>query len=470
MLDILFINGTVITVNEENEVIQKGFVAVKDGIIEAVGSMEELNGKMPEAARVMDMKGHAVMPGLIDGHGHSGHCILRNLAEHLVEWDDISGEVYNCCTDDEFWYNEGALAAAERIKFGTTTAVSMIGGAPRSDYVEMVDAAMAGASITGLKQFIGTGAPSFKLSPTKRYHKDGTIEDIDATPQLSVKVTEEAVKTLNGKYERIKCIPAPGRMGKRPGIDDETNIWLNREMHRISVENNLPLHTHAYAGDVKFMHETSPEVLRPQLSLTHSTGYSEEEMEILKDTGAYVFHGPTTYTNALGHCKVIEMLEMGINLAVVTDGTAPDRSFDLWRDMKNVQLLQRFRKRDGGLLPCGTVLRLVTMEPAKALGIDHETGSLEAGKKADIITVNVMQPHLAPFGIMPIQRLVYHAMGQDVDNVIIDGEIVMENRVLTRVDEMEILENAEKSSQLMLERLGKPYAAENERLYDTRMY
>ena len=81
-----------------------------------------------------------------------------------------------------------------------------------------------------------------------------------------------------------------------------------------------------------------------------------------------------------------------------------------------------------------------------------------------------MQPHLAPFGIMPIQRLVYHAMGQDVDNVIIDGEIVMENRVLTRVDEMEILENAEKSSQLMLERLGKPYAAENERLYDTRMY
>ena len=111
---------------------------------------------------------------------------------------------------------------------------------------------------------------------------------------------------------------------------------------------------------------------------------------------------------------------MGIHLAVVTDGTAGDRSFDLWRDMKNVQLFQRFRKRDGNLLPCGKVLELVTIEPARALGLDHLIGSLEVGKRADIIAVNVMQPHLAPF-VMPVQRLVYHAMGQDVDLVIVDA-------------------------------------------------
>ena len=176
-----------------------------------------------------------------------------------------------------------------------------------------------------------------------------------------------------------------------------------------------------------------------------------------------------TWSNVVGHPKVIEMMEKGIPTVIVTDGSGPDRSYDLWRDMKNVQLFQRFRKKDAGLLPCGTVLRMATIEPAKALGIDSYTGSLEVGKKADIITVDMMQAHLVPFNVMPIQRLVYHAMGQDVDNVIIEGEIVMENRKMTLVDEKQALKNAQKSFEKMYDRLNKDVMT-NPKLYDLRMF
>ncbi len=474
MLDILIINGTVITVDQDNRVIDRGYIAVKDGVIAAIGEMDELEGAggLPEAARVMDMKGHAVLPGLIDAHGHGGHCLIKTLGEHYdAEWDEMSVQAYYCCTDTEFWYNEAALAAAERVKFGTTTAVSMIGSQPKIDSVEAVDAHLAASSAVGIRQFSGIGFPDGPW-PKKavQYDETGAAHEVTLTPEDALQNTELCLKTMNGKYPRCTCIVAPARMGRRAKVSDEDSVWQNKEMARLAAEYNVPLHTHAYSGDVKFMYETSPEALTPALSLTHSTGYSDEELDILVETGAWVFHGPTTYSHALWHCRVMDMLKKGVNFAIVTDGTAPDRSYDLWRDMKNVQLIQRYEHQNYGMLPCGTVLRLATIEPARALGIDHLVGSLEVGKKADIITVNVMQPHLAPFGVMPIQRLVAHAMGQDVDNVIIEGKVVMENRRLTRVDEAEILQKAAESFEKMLARLNRTDILENPNLYGLNQY
>jgi len=471
VFDLLLINGTVITVDPDNRVFMNGYVGVKDGVITGIGDMEELR-EIPEGCQVMEMKGHAVLPGLIDTHGHGGHCLIRTLGEFYDEqWDQMAEEIYFNCTDRDFWYNEGMLAAAERLKFGTTTAVSMIGSTPRVDSIEAVEANLAGSSAAGIRQFSGIGFCDGPWPKTAvQYKEDGKAEKVTVTLEDALAVTEQAVRELNGKFKRGTAIVAPGRMGKRPFCTDEENIFQNKSMGRIAEKYNVPLHTHAFGGDVKFMHETSPEVLTPALSLAHSTGYSDEEMDILKETGAFVIHGPTTYSNVMGHCKVVEMLEKGINLVVVTDGTAPDRSYDLWRDMKNVQLLQRYRKKDNGFIPCGLALRLVTIEPAKLLGIDSYTGSLEVGKKADIITVNVMQPHLAPFKVMPVQRLVSHAMGQDVDNVIIEGEIVVKDRKLTKVNEEEILKKAEESFDLMMKRLNRDDILEDKKLYALNHY
>ena len=179
MLDILLVNGTVITVDGENRVFERGYVAVKDGLIAGVGSMEELDtSALPEANRVMDMAGHAVLPGLVDAHGHGGHCLLKTLGEHYDdEWNEMAVHAYYRCTDTDFWYNEGALAAAERIKFGTTPAVSMVGSDPKIDSVAAVDANLAASCV------VQYDIPCKRLPTTLRYQVDSPLLGVMFSPQ-----------------------------------------------------------------------------------------------------------------------------------------------------------------------------------------------------------------------------------------------------------------------------------------------
>ena len=127
MYDILIKNAVVITVDPEHHVYNRGFVAVKGDSIAAIGPMEKLEDV--DAARVIDAEGKAVMPGLIDGHGHGGHCLTRTLGDQLEQWDAMAEDIYFRHTDDFFWYAEAALAAAERVKFGTLTGTAERTGA-----------------------------------------------------------------------------------------------------------------------------------------------------------------------------------------------------------------------------------------------------------------------------------------------------------------------------------------------------
>lgn len=468
MLDILLIHGTVITVDRDHHVYEDGYVAIEGDAIQSVGDMRELSS-LPMAKRVIDVEGNAVMPGLVDGHGHGGHCLIKTLGEHLGKWEAMAEEIYYRCTDEDFWYAEGALAAAERIKFGTTTAVSMIGNTPQIDILDPLEANLEASARLGIRQLSGIGCANGPWPKhARRFKQDGSVEEYEVLPETAYETTREAVRRFNQNRPLTTCIVAPGRMGLRPGESAEANRVHNRTMYEIAREYDVPLHTHAFGGDVQFLKDTDPEILNYRLSLTHSTGYSEEELNILSDSAAYVFHGPTTHSAIWKFCPVYQMLERGIHVAVVTDGTAPDRSYDLWRDMKNVQLTQRAHEGDIGLLPSGKVLELVTIEPARALGIDHLVGSLEKGKKADVIIVNVHQPHLAPFGVMPVQRLVSHAMGQDVDTTIINGRIVMEGRRLISANEWKILNRADQAFEIMMGRYGKWEVSENPNLYKNR--
>ena len=470
MLDILLKNGMIITVDPAHTIYERGFLGIQGDTISCIGPMDD-STELPDALRVIDLEGKPILPGLIDGHGHAGHCMTKTMAEHVGGdgWETLVESIYYRYSDEEFWYVEGALAAAERLKFGVTTGVSMVGNTPRIDRTWPIAASLRGSVDAGIRQYTGIGCangPWPKIGRT--YRNDGTYEEYAVEPKMAWETTEEALRSLNGKHPRQNCIVAPGRMGFRQWESVEDNIAHNRKMYELAVKYHQPIHTHAYGKDVQFLYDHTPEVLDYKLSLTHSTRYSQQELEILSKSKAYVFHGPTTHAHILGWCPVMEMLDMGIKVAVITDGTAPDPSFDLWRDMKNVQLLQRAHFRNSRLLPCGKVLEMVTIEPARALGIDHLVGSLEVGKKADIIRVDTEQPHLAPFGIMPVQRLVYHAMGQDVDLVIVNGEIMMEGRALTHINEKEIIARSRNVFAEIMERTGHPDVFENPHLYDIR--
>ena len=315
--------------------------------------------RLPLSKEIRDFNGNAVLPGLIDAHGHGGHCLIKNLGEHRDDWEDMAEAIYYRCTDDDFWYAESALAAAERLKFGITTAVSMIGSTPRIDSIKPLEAHMKGAMKTGIRQMSGIGCAYGVVPKVAREWDGDNFTEYEVPAKRAYETTRKALEKLTGIHPRFTCIVAPGRMGRRPDESDEDNISHNLEMHKLAEEFNVPLHTHAFAGDVEVLYKHTPEVLSPRLSLTHSTGYSDEEVEVLKNTGAYVFHGPSTHSIIRKWCPAFDWLEDGVNVGRCPDGTAPDRSFDLWRDMKVFQIIHRINHSDGSIAPCGLVLEMV---------------------------------------------------------------------------------------------------------------
>ncbi len=465
MYDLIIKNATVITVDPAHSLYQPGFVAVNGDRIAALGPMEGL----PEyvcAKRVIDAERLCVMPGLVDAHGHAGHCLTKTLGESNdtqfpdAWWGKMAEDIYFHYTDDFFWYAEGALAAADRLKFGITTGVSMLGSTPRPDRVENLVAHFEGAAKTGLRQVSGVGSCDGPWPKSAWTWEGDSHTEHTLTPEQMVETTERAVRELNGKHKRQICIVAPGSIGWNAKAETkEFAIWKNKEMYRIATTYGSLLHTHLYGGGVQFVYDTTPELLNPHTSLTHSTGLSEEEIKIFADTGAVLFHGPTTRANIKKRCPVYEVMRAGGSVAIVTDGTSPDRSYDIWRDMKVFQVIHRAHDNDPLLAPAGKVLEMCTIVPARALGMDKDIGSLEVGKKADIIIINTKQPHLAPFGIMPVQRVVYHAQGNDVDTVIVDGEIMMEGRKMLACDEGRILDETGKAFDKLRERLGSKFDA-----------
>ena len=452
MYDLYIKNAVLVTVDPAHTVYQPGYLLVSGTDIAALGPMAELTDE-PQAKHVIDATGFALLPGLIDGHGHAGHCMIRNLADPDQDWDTLMETVYHRYTDEYFWYAEAALAAAERIKFGTTTGVSMIGSTPRCDSLDILAAHFDGAKKTGIRQLSGIGFCDGPWPKHPRLRKNGKWTETTLTPEQAAANTEEAVRRFNGVSPRQRCIVAPGNITPRPEDTPDFAAWKNRTMTRIAREYGVPLHTHARTGGIQFAWDTTPELFGPTTTLTHSTGLTEREIGIVAESGAVILHGPTTRANIMQRCPVYEVLRAGGEVVIATDGTAPDRSYDLWRDMKVFQVIHRLHENNDRLAPPGRVLEMCTIRAAKAFGLDGITGSLEAGKRADLILIDTRQPHLAPFNVLPEARLVHFAQGQDVDTVIIEGEVVMEHRTLLCCDGAQILADAETAQAQLFERL-----------------
>jgi cytosine/adenosine deaminase-related metal-dependent hydrolase len=147
------------------------------------------------------------------------------------------------------------------------------------------------------------------------------------------------------------------------------------------------------------------------------------------------------------------MIQAGVNVAITTDGSSPKTSFDLFQAMRKTQLVHQLMSRDMFLFPPGKLLEMVTIDAAKALGWDDEIGSLEVGKKADAIVVDLRQPHLAP-DFMVVHRLVYEAVGNDVETVVVNGRVVMDARKVLTLEEASVLDRAQEESMKLIERAG----------------
>ena len=467
MLDLLITNGTLVTMDAGHRVIPKGYVAVEAGKITDIGPMSQLPSSTV-AQRTVDATHQVILPGFIDTHGHAGHALTKTLSLG-PNWTGAVEEIYYQYTTPDFWHAEARLAALEKVRFATTTSVSMIGSVPRIGDQEAIAGHFCGAESLGTRTISGIGSPNPPWPKvTRRWQgEESTSETL--WPSHAYPDTEAVIKRWhNTNRGKTYAFVMPSRIGIAPPNATDLAIEQMREMRRIADAYGTRIHGHAYAGDVRFTLEHFPRGLGNDVLLAHCTGLNSQEIGILADTGTHVTTGPSTHAHISAHCPVPELLEQGVNVVISTDGNAPDRTFDLWKDLRHCQLLHRNRLHDAALLPAGTVLEMVTIRAARALGLDHLIGSLEVNKRADIVLISTQKAHLWPF-VLPVEKLVQGASGQDVTSVIVDGTpIILDGRLLTGCEKT-ILEQAQRELELALSR-GELWSAleYQEGLWDNR--
>ena len=245
----------------------------------------------------------------------------------------------------------------------------------------------------------------------------------------------------------VEYCTALSRFGNRnphdPVWSEDREQWVHRQaeaIRHLMKKHNVPFWTHAYGNAVEYAHDEKLGLLGPNTILSHCTDLPSRAIEIIKETGTSVGHQPRIYRVIKHDCPVVEMIDAGIAVGLGTD-TPSKNAADLFLDMRAAMLLQRLRFRDPRVLPPGKALEMATIDGARALGLEKEIGSIEVGKKADMITIDLRQPHLYPPDMIPM-RLVTNASGQDVTDVVIGGRVVMRDRKMTTVDEGAILDRA----------------------------
>ncbi len=456
--DVLIIEGgTVIAMDAGRRVIPDGAVAVEGERIAAVGTRAEVTAAFPDASRRLDARGKAILPGLIDGHAHAGHGLVKTLANGDSEaWMEACRVIYTLASPPSFWRAEAALAAAERLRFGVTTGVSLLGGGDsvmRTDDPVFADAHVEGVRSVGTRSIVAVG-PTRPPHPRPYVGTDGVERLIPFERQLDT--VQEIIRRHHARGSIASGIHVATLTPVHRAEHGEDRA-LSREVERQARATIELGRAHGCLfhqdGHRKGSIETARKfgLVGEDVFFSHCTDLTEPDIVALVETGTRVVHNPSAIASVRGVCPAIELMERGVTVFLGSDATAPDRSSDMFRHMFQLMRYHQRRFRDETLLPPGKALETCTVDAARALGLDHEIGSLEPGKLADLITVDLSAPHMAPAN-MPVSRVVYFANGHDVRDVVIGGRILLRDGAPTMADFPAIVAEAEREAAAMLKR------------------
>ena len=460
MSQILITGGIVVTMNPDREVIEDGTVLIRDDRIVGIGT----NGSLAlhdDAAVRLDASGMLILPGLIDCHGHAGHGLIKTLGGGRGDlWFDACRQVYTTGSTPEFWEAEARLSALERLKAGVTTGVSYLGGGDsisRTDTTDCAAAHCAAVAAIGARSVVAVGPNRPPFPWTYASYKNGTPERFEVSFQQQLDVSEAIVSAWHGGAEgrvtiALTCpVHHPSRAlpeGVRAdeirdqaratrGLGRRLGVGFTQDGHRAgSIEASLDW-----------------DLLGPDAYLSHCVDITEREIAICAETDTRIVHNPSAVASIHGRCPVPELLDAGVTVAIGSDGAAPDRGFDQFRHMQQCMHYHRRHFRDDQIMPPGKVLEMVTIDAARVLDMESDIGSLEVGKRADVVLLDLRKPHLAPAN-MPLYRATCFANGGDIDTTIVNGRILMRGRRMTSTDETEVLDKADRETALAIERCG----------------
>ncbi len=475
-VDLLILDGDVMTMDPGNRILSPGGIAVRDGEIVDVATAGEIRDRY-RGDREICARGKLVMPGLVDTYSHAGHGMIKATYHPLLGWP--GGHLYYHGTTEDFWYAEGLLSAVERVRFGVTSNMTTIGGTPaRTDSPVFAYANARAQREVGLRGSVGVGPPDLfvKHIPepyTATWWESGEPEVRGFTYADTLRCTEEVLARFRGPGSDMMgaFLSVPYLFGRHPRgrrRNDPTPVYSDadvpliiekaEEVKDIAARYGVRLQTHMFEGTVDFAVEKmgprkARELLGPEVVIAHANGLRESEIEILAETRAKVASAPSMEENLwYGRCPVPELLRAGVCTSITTDGPAPRISLDLFKDIDRSLFLNWMAHGTQDVYPAGRALKMVTIDAARVMGVDHLVGSLEVGKRADVIAIDMDRPHLAPAHNLP-QLVAYYVNGNDVDTTIVDGEILMEGGVVNSVDESEVVAMAREEARRATERV-----------------
>jgi 5-methylthioadenosine/S-adenosylhomocysteine deaminase len=424
MSSLLVRSGIIITMNDRFDIVD-GDVSIAGGRISAVGS--NLTGPHD---RVIDAAGGYVLPGFIQTHIHLCQTLFRGYADdlHLMDWLRTRVWPMEAAHTPATLRAAARLAATELLSSGTTAVLTM-------ETVHDTEAVFEAVSESGLRATIGKCMMDFDAQVPTRLQEE-TQTSIDE----SVAILKQWDGAANGRLHAAFA----------PRFAVSCSRELLEAVAGLSERHHALVHTHASesrdeiaivkqisGGLSNLEYLASLHLASPHLCAAHCVWVDDRDQQLLADHDVKVMHCPGSNLKlGSGVAPVPEMRARGITVSLGADGAACNNRLDMFDEMRLAAVLQSMR-REPGALPAREVLWMATRAGARTLGVEHELGSLEAGKRADVIVVDRDRPHLTP-GPDPYSTLVYAARGSDVRTTIVDGEVLVHDFAPVRVDRREV--------------------------------
>ena len=398
--------------NEPN--IKKADIYVEENRISKIAENIIIDG-----AEVIDGTGKVLMPGLVNTHTHLPMSIFKGYKDDRTLMDWLNNAIFpveDRLESDDFYYNS-CLSILEMIKSGTTTCNDMYFGTER-----IIDA-IEKMGIRALVSWCVTdGSIRDKLDKTREYAKKYNENDY----RIKVLVSLHAPYTCNPETTKL-CVD----------LAKELNTGIHVHLAETMDEENTIKERY---GKTPTEYLNDLNVFDVKTILAHGIYLSDSDIEILKSKNTGIAHNPISNCKlSSGICNVTKLHENGICVGIGTDGSGSTTTLDMFEEMRLTAYLQKVNTLNSVAIKAYDVLKMATIEGAKVLGLENEIGTIEEGKKADIILIDINKPHLYPLNDIAT-NLVYSANGSDVDTVIIDGKVVMKNRELTSIDEKALYE------------------------------
>ncbi len=446
-VDLLLDGGTVITMDEGRTVFTTGALAIEGDRIVAVGPRSRIRRSFA-ADRVIDTTDAIVLPGLVCTHSHGFQVLYRGLGDDLELFAWLRRMIYPLSgllgATETYWAT--LLCCMDLMKTGTTTFAD-------SFYIHVdadaYPAACRAATDSGIRAVMGRASLDQGEAPARFKER----------PRTALRRTEEALREVPWKAgARVRgCVEALNT--------HSTSAELIRDLKELARGQATSFHMHAAetgreaeevrqrTGKGVFEFLDGLGAIDERSLFYHAVWTLPHEIALLRRRGASVSHNPISNSVGSGIAPVPAMVRGGVNVALGVDGAASNNGQDMLETMKFAALIHP--AVGAGILPSERIVEMATIDGARALGLDAEIGSLEAGKKADVTVIGRRgKPHLSP-GLKPVSDVVFCANGSDVDTVIVDGQVVMRDRRFTVLDEEMVMRRVAEIARRMVREAGR---------------